>query len=429
MSDALAFLALPFAVSVVFVLMHAYLGVHVLRRRIVFADLALAQLSALGATVAFANGYPPASAAGFAYALVFTTIGAALLTLTRSLARFVSQEAFVGIVYVVATAATILVVDRSPQGAEHVKKILVGSLLTVEPADVAKFAVLYAVIGGLHWLARGPLLALSGDTTRTGVTVWFWDFVFFLSFAVVVTSSVTTAGVLLVFSLLIVPAVVGSIYSDRLARALPIAWAVGIAACAAGLAASYALDLPTGAALVTAQAAFLVLAGLVRILILPERAKRRRALRMAGTAFTATLLIAVLASSAWLMIAPRSDQPLLSLVEQATGVGPTGWLRPAERDAYESAAVDALRFQGEVERLDAAEKAARYQGTPLSDDDIRRIASYQKTFLEMARGERFVQETLQERARLRARWWLGVPCALVAGCGLLWLALRYRRPT
>src|SRR5262249_27152950 len=156
----------------------------------------------------------------------------------------------------------------------------------------------------------------------------------------------------------------------------PIAWTVGIAACAAGLAASYAFDLPTGAAMVTAQAAFLVLAGLARLLLVREHDKRGRALRIAGTAVSATLLIAVVAWSVWLMIAPRSDQPLLSLVEQATGLGPTGWLRPAERDAYESAALDALRFQGEVERLDAAEKAARYQGTPLSDDDIRRIASY-----------------------------------------------------
>src|SRR6476659_8349240 len=154
MSDALALLGLPFAAAVVFVLMHAYLGVHVLRRRIVFADLALAQLSALGATVAFANGYAATSATGFGYALLFTAIGAVLLTLTRSLARWVSQEAFVGILYVVATAATILVVDRSPQGAEHVKKILLGSILTVGPAELAKFAVLYAIIGWLCWFAR-----------------------------------------------------------------------------------------------------------------------------------------------------------------------------------------------------------------------------------------------------------------------------------
>jgi zinc/manganese transport system permease protein len=426
MADALAFLALPFAVSAVFVLMHAYLGVHVLRRRIVFADLALAQLSALGATVAFANGYSPTSPAGFGYAFVFAAIGAALLTLTRSLARFVSQEAFVGIVYVVATAATILVVDRSPQGAEHVKKILVGSLLTVEPADLAKFTALYAAIGALLWVARRPLLALSSDPSRSGVAVWCWDLLFFLSFAVVVTSSVATAGVLLVFSLLIVPAVVGSIYSVRLATALPIAWIVGIAACAAGLAAAYALDLPTGAAMVAAQAVFLVLAGLVRVLTLPDRSKRTRALRIAGTAVAATLLVALLASGAWLMIAPASDQPLFSLVERATGLGPSRWLRPAERDAYDNAAADEVRFQDEVERLNAAEKAARYQGAPLSDDDIRRIASYQKTFLEMARGERFVQEVLQEKARMRARWWVGVPCAIVALGGLWWLGWKDR---
>src|SRR3977135_628590 len=159
LSDALSLLLLPFAACVAFVLIHTYLGVHVLRRNIVFADLALAQLSALGATLAFANGYSPTSVAGFGYALLFTAIGAALLTMTRGLARFVSQEAFVGILYVVATAATILVIDRSPQGAEHVKKILIGSILTVSPADLAKITALYAAIGLLHWFLRQPLLA------------------------------------------------------------------------------------------------------------------------------------------------------------------------------------------------------------------------------------------------------------------------------
>src|SRR5881275_2357069 len=147
MSDAFSLLLLPFAASIIFVLIHAYLGVHVLRRRIVFADLALAQLSALGATVAFANGYPVTSAPGFAYALLFTALGAALLTLTRSLGRFMSREAFIGIVYVVATAATILVVDRSPQGAEHVKRMLVGGLLSVTPGELLNCSILYALIG------------------------------------------------------------------------------------------------------------------------------------------------------------------------------------------------------------------------------------------------------------------------------------------
>src|SRR5205814_9095828 len=171
---------------------HAYLGVHVLRRKIVFADLALAQLSALGASVAFANGYAITSPAGFAYAFGFTALGAALLTLTRDVARSVSQEAVIGIVYVVATAATILVVDRWPLGAEHVKKILVGSIVTVDAADIAKFAALYAVIGLLHWWARGPLLALSREQSPPGpnrLEVAAGDIGFLLSFGIVVAGS------------------------------------------------------------------------------------------------------------------------------------------------------------------------------------------------------------------------------------------------
>ena len=409
--------------------MHAYLGVHVLRRKIVFADLALAQLSALGATVAFASGYPATSAAGFGYALLFTALGAVLLTLSRSLARFVIQEAFVGIVYVVATAATILVVDRSPQGAEHVKKILVGSILTVEATDVAKFAVLYAVIGALHWLARRPLLALSADAApvgRTRAAVWAWDFAFFLSFGVVVTSSVTTAGVLLVFSLLIVPAVVGSIFSAKLPVVLLVAWGTGTAACAAGLAGSYVFDLPTGAAMVTALAGFLALAGAAKALLFVDRAQRRVNFRAALRAVLAMTLAVVLASCMWLMINPIGDQPLLALVERAAGIGPVRFLSPAERDAYESAARDSVRFQAEVDRLNALEKAARTQPTPLPDDEIRRIASYQKSFNEMTRGEHFVQDTLRGKARMRERWIVGLPGALIALSGLAWLARRFR---
>lgn len=427
MRDALELLALPFAASVVFVLIHAWLGVHVLRRKIVFADIALAQLAALGVTVAFANGYPASSAAGYAYALLFTAVGAALLTVSRNLARHISQEAFIGILYVVATAATILVVDRSPQGAEHVKKILVGSILTVEPTDIAKFAGLYALIAVVHWLLRRPLLALASEPAtdaRTPAVVWAWDFLFFMSFGVVVTSSVSTAGVLLVFSLLIVPAVIGSIFSGRLPVVLLIAWSVGIAACAAGLAGSYALDLPTGAAMVTALAGFLLLAGIARVLIFVDRARRRHNLRIALVGAVAAVLFSVLASAVWLMVNPAADQPLLALVERTTGIGAAQFLRPAERDALESAGHDSLRFQEEVDRLNAMEKSARYQGTPLADDEIRRIASYQKSFNEMTRGERFVQEVLQAKARTRARWIAGVPGALIALLGLWWLGRR-----
>jgi zinc/manganese transport system permease protein len=221
-----------------------------------------------------------------------------------------------------------------------------------------------------------------------------------------------------------VPAVIGSMFSDKLSAVLLIAWGVGIAGCAAGLAGSYALDLPTGAAMVTAQAGFLVLAGLVKLLIFPGTERRRRNLRVAGNAAAAAILLALLASSVWLTVYPVGDQLLLVLVEHATGIGPTQFLAPAERDAYESAALDVVRFQGEVDRLNALEKAARYQAAPLPDDEIRRIASYQKTFIEMARGERFVQEVLRGKAQMRARWIIGVPGTCTAILGLLWLTRR-----
>lgn len=429
LGDVLSFLLYPFAASVAFVLIHAYLGVHVLRRNIVFADLALAQLSALGATVAFALGYPPVSPAGFAYAFAFTTLGALLLTATRALARFVSQEAFVGILYVAATAATILVVDRSPQGAEHVKKILIGSILTVEPPELIKFVALYGVIGLLHWFARRPMLALATEAQPAGrsrLAVSLWDFLFFLSFGVVVTSSVTTAGVLLVFSFLIVPAVIGSMFSRAVPVVLAIAWSAGILASGLGLAGSFMLDLPTGAAMVVAFVLMLALAGLAKALIFVPAAQRAHNGRIAATAAAVLALAAVLASSLWLIINPAADQPLLAVLERATGLGPARFLDATDRTTYQEALRDAARFQQEAAALNAKERAARV-GAPLSDEEVRRVASYQQSFNEMARGELFVEDILRAKARRRERWIVGLPAAAVALAGLLLLAMSWRK--
>jgi zinc/manganese transport system permease protein len=427
--DALSFLLYPFAASVAFVLIHAYLGVHVLRRNIVFADLALAQLSALGATVAFALGYAPVSPAGFAYAFAFTTLGAALLTGTRALSRFVSQEAFVGILYVAATAATVLVVDRSPQGAEHVKKILIGSILTVEPPEVIKFAALYGAIGLLHWLARRPMLAVASEAEPAGRSrpaVLLWDFLFFLSFGVVVTSSVTTAGVLLVFSFLIVPAVIGAMFSRAVPVVLAIAWSTGILASAFGLAGSFVLDLPTGAAMVVAFVLTLALAGVAKALIFVPAAQRRHNWRIAANAAAVLALVCVLGSSLWLLVNPAADQPLLALLERTTGLGPASFLDAGDRGTYQEAVRDAARFQQEVAALNAKERAARI-GTPLSDDEVRRVASYQQSFNEMARGELFVEDVLRAKARRRERWIVGLPVAALALAGLVLLTRAWRR--
>ena len=183
---------------------HAYFGIQVLARNVIFVDLALAQIAALGATVAFMLGHPAQSLATYGYSLAFTLLAAVLLAFTRAWATRVPQEALIGVIYVVAAAAAILLIDRAPQGAEHLKQILTGNILTSGLDEVAVIVPLYAAVGLLHWLLRRP-----ADAERAR---WFWEFVFYATFGVVVTSSVALAGVLLVFSFLIIPAAIGVLY-------------------------------------------------------------------------------------------------------------------------------------------------------------------------------------------------------------------------
>jgi zinc/manganese transport system permease protein len=417
-SEILALLAAPFAACALFVAIHTNFGLHVLRRGVIFADLALAQMSALGATIAFAAGHAPTSPAGIAYTFLFAAIGAALLTAARVLPKGIQAEAYIGIIYVVATATTIVVVNRSPQGAEHVKQVLVGSILAVSASDLPKFAVVYGAVGAFHWLARRPLLAASEAADGEARYSLLWDFLFYLSFSVVVSSSVATAGVLLVFCFLIIPAIIGSLFTRRIAGALWIGWLGGVAASALGLAASFEFDLPTGAAMVIAFALTLVLGAALRALILRSAEERR--IRVIGffRAISASVLVAVLLAAFWLMIMPCADQPALDLLQSTTGIGPEAFLTVEEREAYGAALNDAHYRQWQLAQLSLSERQSRWQGEELSDTAVRRIGSFQQTFNEMLHGEDFVLKSLSGWARQRERWYIGPPLLIIAMVGL-----------
>ena len=254
-NDLLALLWVPFLMCLVLTGIHAYLGVHVLAREVVFVDIALAQIAALGATAAFLAGYDLETWQSYASGLAATLVGAVVLALTRTRQRHVSQEAIIGVVYAVSSAGAVLLSDRAPHGTEHVRAMLVGSLLSVRGEEVAKVAILYALIGLLHWLCRRPFFLISTDPDaafRQGWRVRLWDFVFYASFGIVVTSSVRVGGVLLVFSYLIVPALAGTALGGSVATRLAIGWAFGTLVSVLGMAASAAFDLPTGATVVCA---------------------------------------------------------------------------------------------------------------------------------------------------------------------------------
>lgn len=265
MADLFALLWAPFLMCLVLTGIHAYLGVHVLAREVVFVDIAMAQIAALGATIAFFFGYDTDTWQSYAYALAATLAGAVVLALTRSRRRRLSQEAVIGVVYAVSSAAAVLVADRAPHGAEQVRGMLVGNLLAVGPLEVAKVAGLYSLVGLLHWFCRRPFFLISADPDAAYAAGWrvrLWDFVFYASFGVVVASSVRIGGVLLVFSYLIVPALAGVVLGGSVPGRLLIGWSFGTLVSVLGMVASAALDLPTGATVVCAFGLTLSMFGL-----------------------------------------------------------------------------------------------------------------------------------------------------------------------
>src|SRR3954469_25100873 len=269
----LQFLAPPFVASLILTGIHAYLGVHVVERGVIFVDLSLAQIAALGGTIALLlpiSGGDAHSPVVYWISLAFTFLGAFVFSTIRSRRARIPQEAIIGICYAVASAAAILAMSKATSESEHLKDMLVGNILAVSWPEVGKTAALYGVIGLFHYVYRHKFLAISMNPKKAeadGVSIKLWDFLFYASFGFVVTSSVAIAGVLLVFCYLIVPSVAAMLYSDTIGKRLAIGWTMGTVVSAVGVYLSLQLDLPTGATIVCTFGLVLVIMAAVRPLI------------------------------------------------------------------------------------------------------------------------------------------------------------------
>ena len=421
MSDLLA---LPFLACLVLTGIHAYLGLHVLARGVIFVDLALAQVAALGLTVALLAGHPPASAAAYWYALMFAVGGGLVFAVTRVRQAAIPQEAIIGIVYVVSAALTVLVVDRAPQGAEHIKRLLVGSLVTVSGSDVVGLATTYAGIGLLHWLVRRPLLAISFAPPASGRWVVAWDALFYASFAVVVTSSVRIAGVLLVFAFLVVPAAIAVLLSSRLGARLTIGWMVGALVSAIGLVASYSWDLPTGAAVVTTFGAALLTTAAVRGGRALGAALRARGMAALAPAAVGVASIAAVAG-VLLAAAPGLDHVWLDALERAVPAVQEAFLTAGEKDVRRDAGEALGRAAGDVARVRALQQDAQWSAGPTDAASAEQLRQYLAGRGEIAAGDRLVLTALRARARERQRFWVGVPLAALGAAVAAAVGRRY----
>ncbi len=252
----------------------SYLGMHVLARGVIFIDIALAQLAALGAAVGSYYGVEPHTPGSYVWSFGFAVLGSAIVAAARGLGDRVPHEALIGILYAVASAVTVLVANALPHGDEEIKTALVGSLLTADYGEVAIVAGVVIVIAVVHILLRHRFLTLSFEPRKAEEAGWnagLWDFLLYITFGVVITGAVQVAGVLLVFSFLIVPATFSILFTRRLRTRLAIAWIMGPLVSLVGLIASYQYDLPTGATIVVVFG--IVLAPTLAVMALLPRAR------------------------------------------------------------------------------------------------------------------------------------------------------------
>ncbi|MBU3636076.1 metal ABC transporter permease [Polynucleobacter sp. es-MAR-4] len=410
MTELTELLAVPFFVCVVLIGVHCQFGLHVLKKNVVFVDLALAQCASLGATVAFMQGHLPQSVGAYSWSLGFALSAALMLSLVRFAPAKIPAEALVGVLYIVSAAAAILLIERAPQGAEHLKQILTGSVLTVDISDLYGVVALYMVIGTILALATTKQWMQVGGTKG-----WIADLCFYSAFGLVVTSSVAIAGVLLVFSFLIIPALIGLLLAQKAITQWIYGVVLGCIAALLGLLASYWLDASTGATIVCAFGLLLALF-LLGYLFRKSSVSTGKLLKMTLIG----MLLAIAISLAWLAANPRADQPLFDSAERYVPVLRSAYFTKDEEVMYQDAKKYVARYTAELNRLGEMEVRNRYENTETDDFLVQKISSFQQSYNEMIKGETFVMREVRSRARERLRW-PAIIFSLVLGlsCGAL----------
>ena len=252
----------PLCACLILAGIHAYLGIHVVERKVIFVDLALAQVAALGACAAIVFGHDVHGFFAYCFSLGAAVIGAVLFSMTRTREEKIPHEAMIGIVYAVSAASAILLLSRSAEGDEHIREMLVGNILLVDIQEILKMLILYGLIGAAHWFLRKKFILISTDPGKAyqqGVRVRIWDFIFYVLFAIVVTTSVEIAGVLLVFAFLIIPSVAAMTVTTSFRHRLSFGWCFAGVAAFTGILISYWLNWPTGATIVCVFGGFLTI--------------------------------------------------------------------------------------------------------------------------------------------------------------------------
>jgi zinc/manganese transport system permease protein len=265
MSGAVEFFGLQIALIAVVLVLHTYMGLHIIRRTIIFCDLVLAQQAALGALVGIALGVQYATGGSYLVSLVTVLVGSVLLAVVRPTNRAVPREAVIGIMFALTLALALLLGDKLSGGGAHVTKTLAGSMLWVSWQLVVITVAVYALLIAFHYRFRRQFIGLSEDPDRVRNQRW-WDFLFFATQGIITVMIVPIAGVLLAYTFLMIPAAIAAMFSRGWVGAVVLGWSVGLVACVLGLVVSYSWNLPYGPSLVLSLGVFFFVAVIVRAL-------------------------------------------------------------------------------------------------------------------------------------------------------------------
>lgn len=268
MWEVIQFLLPPFVACVTILGLLGYLGMHVLRREIIFIDIALAQIAAVGATFAHVYlGTEENSLWAYLCAFGFTILASLFFSQIDKRITQITHEAIIGVTYAIAAAAAIFILAMAAGGDVHMEHMLTGSILWAQWPDIGTIVILFGCVGLFHLVFRRHFIRLSenygGGVVRTERAVW-WDFLFYVSMGLVITFSVKIAGVLVIFSFLIIPATVSAMYAESWGKRLVIAWSVGIIALVFGLVLSYFMDFSCGPSVITVLGLALIVTAVFR---------------------------------------------------------------------------------------------------------------------------------------------------------------------
>lgn len=356
----MSWMILPVLACVVIVLTLGWFGLHVLQRGVIFVDLALAQVAALGTTLAVFMGHEADSGTAFALSLVFTFIGAAAFSMARLFEERVPQEAIIGIAYAVSAASGMLMIHFAddPHGGEKLEHLLVGNIVWVQPADLALLAGVCALVGLFHFAVRERMLQISfhhDQAVAEGRNIALWDLLFYLSFGFALTAIVSVSGVLLVFSYLVIPAVIARLLVDGVGKRLALAWGTGLVVSVVGVGVSYSH--PTGPMIVGLFG--VVLVAVLTVYAVVKAPSPGRAIGQAAAVIAA--IGAVLWGFSQITPAPEHHDH----EEAAAPAAPTGdALLAPDAAAREAAARDAA---GKPDRADALAGAIAVE----TDDSVK----------------------------------------------------------